>query len=201
MEFLEVPIFDDDFWKLLVRMVTNLIVLSFIVGVCYHQHQKSRTFVFTFVLMNVMVFFVCFALKKLDLGLGMALGLFALFTIIRFRTDSIRVKDMTYLFIVIGIAVINALANKNTSYAELWFTNVAIAAATFCFERIIRTSKYAKQDIIYDRLDLLKPGSRSELNADISERTGLAVERIKISKIDFTKQSANISVYYESSDD
>ena len=196
MEFLEVALFDDDFWKLLVRFAINLVFLTLIV-VVYHRHQNSRAYVFTFVLMNVMVFFICFTLKKLDLGLGMALGLFAIFAIIRYRTDAIRVKDMTYLFIVVGIAVINALSNKKTSYAELAFTNCAIVLVSYSLECIVYTTKLSKQDIVYDRLDLLKPESRDELLADIKVRTGLSAERIKFSKIDLAKQSVSMTVYYQ----
>lgn len=197
MEFFEMPIYDDDFLKLLIRFAINCFVVLIVVGFCYNRHQKSKPFVFTFVLMNVMVFFICFTLKKLDLGLGMALGLFAIFAIIRFRTDSIRVKEMTYLFIVVGVAVINALTNKKTSYAELAFTNAAIIAVTYLFERILKTPKLSKQDIVYDNLELLKPDSRQELFLDIEKRTGLVVERVKLSKIDFQKGSAAITVSYE----
>jgi len=199
MEFLEVTLFDDDFWKLLVRFTINLVFLFLIVAACYHRHQKNRSYVFTFVLMNVMVFFICFTLKKIDLGLGMALGLFAIFAIIRYRTDAIGVKNMTYLFIVIGVAVINALSNKKTSYAELAFTNFAIVLATYFLERLLRTTsmKLLKQDIVYDRLDLLKPESRDELMADISNRTGLTAERIKFSKIDLLKQCVNMTIYFQ----
>ncbi|MDG2013990.1 MAG: DUF4956 domain-containing protein [Pirellulaceae bacterium] len=200
MEFLGVPLFDDDLYKLLVRFAINLIFLALVVGLSYNRHQKSRTFVFTFVLMNVTVFFICFTLKKLDLGLGMALGLFAIFAIIRYRTDAIRVKEMTYLFIVIGIAVINSLANKKTSYAELMATNCAIVAATYLMELVIRSEKVAKRDIIYDRVDLLKPEKRSELFADIEQRTGLTPIRIKTGKIDLLKPAVNITVHYQPDD-
>ncbi len=201
MEFLEIPLYDDDMLKLLVRFAINCLMLALIVGVGYYQHQKSRPFVFTFVLMNVMVFFICFTLKKFDdLGLGMALGLFAIFAIIRYRTDSIRVKEMTYLFIVIGIAVINSLSNKKTSYAELAFTNMAILCATLMFERILKTTKLAKQDIVYDNLELLKPEFREQLVRDIEKRTGLVAQRVKLSKIDLEKGTASITVSYENSD-
>lgn len=196
MEFLEVPLFDDDLYKLLVRFTFNLFFVSLIVA-SYYRHQKNRLYLFTFVLMNVMVFFICFTLKKLDLGLGMALGLFAIFAIIRYRTDAMRAKEMTYLFIVIGIAVINALSNKKTSYAELLFTNTAIVALSFAFESILLTKKLSKQSVVYDQMDLLKPENREALVADLKSRTGLPVEKVKISKIDLSKPAANLTVYYE----
>ena len=200
MEFLGVPLFDNDLYKLVVRFFINLMFLALVVGLCYNRHQKSRVFMFNFVLMNVTVFFICFTLKKLDLGLGMALGLFAIFAILRYRTDAIRVKEMTYLFIVIGIAVINSLANKKTSYAELMATNCVIIAATYFMESLIRVEKVSKQDIVYDRIDLLKPDKRSELYADIEQRTGLIPTRIKTGKIDFLKPAANITVHFEPKD-
>ena len=101
MEFLEIPLFDDDVLKLIVRLVFNLVFVGMIVGLCFYPHDKNRNYVFTFLLMNVLVFFICFTLKKLDLGLGMALGLFAVFSILRFRTDAINVKEMTYLYLQI----------------------------------------------------------------------------------------------------
>ena len=95
MEFLQVPLYDDDLWKLLVRFLINMVIVATIVFVSYYKHKKNRTYVFTFLMMNIMVFFICFSLKKLDLGLGLALGLFAIFAIIRYRTDAIQVKEMT----------------------------------------------------------------------------------------------------------
>ena len=112
MEFLEIPIFDDDVFKMLVRFGFNLFFLGLIARFAIYPNQREREFAFTAVMMNVTVFFICFTMKKLDLGIGMALGLFAIFGVLRYRTDSIRAKDMTYLFIVIGIAVIDALSKQ-----------------------------------------------------------------------------------------
>ena len=136
MEFLEVPLFDDDLFKLLVRFGVNIFFLALIVIFAIHPMQREREFAFTAVMMNVTVFFICFSLKKLDLGLGMALGLFAIFGVLRYRTDAIGVKEMTYLFIVIGIAVINSLSNKSTSYAEVATINLLILFSAILKERM-----------------------------------------------------------------
>lgn len=203
MEFLEVPLFDDDIFKLVVRFAINLVVVLAIVKLCYGKNQKDATYPFTFLLLNVMVFFICFALKKLDLGLGMALGLFAIFAIMRYRTDSIRVKEMTYLFVVVGVAVINALSNKKTSYAELALTNAIVIGTAYLLERyyVVKT-KLPKQSIVFDNLALLHPDKRSELFEDLANRTGLVAERVTISKIDLQKANATIVVHYrESSED
>jgi hypothetical protein len=161
-------------------------------------------------MMNVMVFFICFSLKKLDLGLGMALGLFAIFAIIRYRTDAIPVKEMTYLFIVIGLAVINALSNKKTSYAELMFTNMIIFSGSLILERVFPETEKAKppkkslakdmlsRSIVYDNLDLLKPKNEVELIADIQERAGIDATNIEVKKIDLATGTASIVVSYKS---
>lgn len=198
-EFLGVPIFDDDFFKLLVRLTIDLVFVGLVVGVAYHWHQKNKTYVFTFLLMNIIIFFICFTLKKLDLGIGMALGLFAIFAIIRYRTDQIRVKEMTYLFIVVGLAVINSLSNKKMSYAELLFTNVFIFGSTLALEGMFMRRKVPKlgsQDLVYDKIELLRPERKSDLIADLSSRTGLAVQRVSIKRIDLVKNSATITVRY-----
>jgi len=137
MEFLEVPFFDDDIYKLLVRFGIDLFFLTLIVVFAIYPSQREREFAFTVVMLNVIVFFICFTMKKLELDLGLALGLFAVFGVLRYRTDAIRPKEMTYLFIVIGIAVINSLANKKTSYAEVLLVNSVIFAAAMLKEWIV----------------------------------------------------------------
>ena len=134
MEFLEVPLYDDDIYKLLVRFAIDLFFLTLIVVFAIYPNQREREFAFTAVMLNVIVFFICFTMKKLELDLGLALGLFAVFGVLRYRTDSIRPKEMTYLFIVIGIGVINSLANKKTSYAEIALVNGIIFAAAMLKE-------------------------------------------------------------------
>ncbi|MFK7817083.1 MAG: DUF4956 domain-containing protein [Planctomycetaceae bacterium] len=200
MEFLEVPLFDDDLYKLLVRFSINLIVALAVVFVCYRPVKKDNSFVFTFLLLNVMVFFTCFAMKKLELELGMALGLFAIFGILRYRTDTVPVKEMTYLFVIVGVAVINALSNKKTSYAELATTNLVIIGMAFVLERAFREEvkqRLAKQSMVYDNLKLLDPTKREQLAQDIRERTGLVALEIKVGKIDLQRGTASITVHYE----
>lgn len=209
-EFLGVPLFDDDFYKLLLRLLFNLTFVGLVVGVAYRWHQDNKGYMFTFLLMNIIIFFICFTLKKLDLGIGMALGLFAIFAIIRYRTDAIPVKEMTYLFIVVGLAVINSLSNKKMSYAELLFTNLFIFGATLALEGWFTTKPPAKkaakpkldsQDLIYDNIDLLRPERQQALFEDLRSRTGLNVQRVAIRKIDLTNGSATITVRYPPVDD
>ena len=196
MEILNVPIFDDDIYKLILRFCSNLFFVLLVVLVNYYLHHKKKNYVFTYIMMNVMTFFICFTLKKLELQLGMALGLFAIFAIMRFRTDQIKIKEMTYLFVVIGIAALNALSNKKTSYLELWFANLSIFAVTFILERFELFRVEMEQNLVYDNLELIGPKQRKALIADLKVRTGLDIHRVEIKKIDFLKGSANISVFY-----
>ncbi|MFK7736008.1 MAG: DUF4956 domain-containing protein [Pirellulaceae bacterium] len=138
MEFLEVPLFDEDIYKLIVRFGIDLVVLLLLVFVAIFPNQRDRDFVFTAVMLNIIVFFICFTMKKLELDLGLALGLFAVFGVLRYRTDAIRPKEMTYLFIVIGVGVINALANKKTSYAEIALVNSVIVLGAIIKESFIK---------------------------------------------------------------
>jgi len=210
MEFIEVPLFDDDIYKLLVRFTLNVFFLSIIVRFAVYPSQREREFAFTAVMMNVTVFFICFSLKKLELGIGMALGLFAIFGVLRYRTDAIRTKDMTYLFIVIGIAVINALSNKNTSYAELVTINSLIFAAALLKERVVGDvqqptlgnkaekagrRREQKHTVEYDKLEWLGPAHRNELLADLRDRTGIDVVRIQIRTIDLANSTATLTIW------
>ncbi len=197
MEFLEVPLFDDDIYKLFVRLTLNLFFLTGLIFVIYFPKNRNQNYVFSLFLMNSTVFFICFTLKKLELELGMALGLFAIFSILRFRTDQIKVKDMTYMFIVIGMAVFNALSNRKTSYTELLFCNTMIVILTGLFEYRFFTSrprKPATHTIIYDKVNLLGPEYRQQLLEDISARTGLNASKVRIKEIDLSQKKCTLII-------
>ena len=207
MEFLEVPLFDDDVFKMLIRFAFNLLILALIVRFAILPNQQDREFAFTVSMLNITVFFICFALKKLDLGIGMALGLFAIFGVLRYRTNALPIKEMTYLFIVIGIAVINSLSNKKTSYAELMAANGLILIAALLKEKFVANgkpntglqgvvSKKAKKHVVeYDRLDLLAPEKSDELQADLVQRTGMPITRIQVQNIDLKTNSATLNIW------
>ena len=132
----------------------------------------------------------------MKLQLGFALGLFAIFGIIRYRTDPIAIKEMTYLFLVIGISVINALSNKKISHAELVFANLLIVFLTFGMERIWLLRHEVRKNIIYEKIDLIVPERREELIADIKARTGIDVIRVEVRRIDFLKDTVNLRIFY-----
>ena len=207
MEFLEVPLFDDDIFKMLIRFAFNLLVLALIVRFAIMPSQNDREFAFTVSMLNITVFFICFALKKLEIDIGMALGLFAIFGVLRYRTNALPIKDMTYLFIVIGIAVINSLSNRKTSYAELMAANSLILIAALLKEKFVAngnsttqlkeqiTKKIKKHTVEYDRLDLLSPDKAEELQADLAERTGMLISRVQVQNIDLKTNSVTLNVW------
>lgn len=195
-EFLGVPFFDDDILKLLFRYLLNLIVVTALVRFVYYKHHRNKDYLFTFFMLNTMVFLICFTLKKFDLGLGMALGLFAIFGILRYRTSTIPIKEMTYLFMVIGIGVINALANKKMSYVELAFTNLCVIGLAAMLENISLFKRELRETILYEKVDLIRPEHHTELVADLQERTGLKLSRLELGEINFLRDTVTIDLYY-----
>ena len=197
MEFLGTPIFDsEDFFKLITKTVFNLIIITIIVRYIYYPVTKNKDYLFTYFLISLTVFLLCVLLDSVKLQLGFALGLFAIFGIIRYRTDPIAIKEMTYLFLVIGISVVNALANKKISHAELVFANLLIVFVTYGMERLWLLKAEIRKNIIYEKIELIIPERREELLADLKERTGINVIRVEVRRIDFLKDTANLRIFY-----
>lgn len=186
----------SDFLELLMRFVFNIIVTLLIVRYIYYPKTKRRDFLFTFTLIATVVFLMCFLLESVKLQLGFALGLFAVFGIIRYRTTTIPIKEMTYLFIVIGLSVVNALSNKKVSYAELLFTNLAVFALAHIIENLKTLENESFTVVYYENIQLVKPQTRTELIADLQERLGIKISRIEISNMDYLKDTAKIYVYF-----
>lgn len=185
-----------DFGELVLRFALNLAVIVVIVRYLYYTTSRRKDYLFSYIMISTVIFLLCFLLNSVKLQIGFALGLFAIFGIIRYRTDAISIKEMTFLFIVIGVSVINALANKKISYAELFFTNLVIIFLVWLMERIWLVNKEGKKIIEYEKIALIKPEKEAELLADIRERTGLDVTRMEIGKIDFLRDSARIRIFF-----
>lgn len=200
-EFFGIELIDSqDFFELLARFAFNTIVIVIIVRWLYYTHARRKDYLFTYILISVVIFLLCFLLENVKLQLGFALGLFAIFGIIRYRTNPIPIKEMTYLFLVIGLSVINALANKKVSYAELVFTNLAIIVAAYLLERVFLLKHETTKTILYEKIDLIKSDRRAELMADLEYRTGLKINRIEIGRINFLRDTVRIKVFYFESD-
>lgn len=198
MEFLNVDFFDQkDFLKLLFRFAIDFSVTFIIVRLLYFSANRRKDYLFTFFIFNLLTFFICFLLRKVPMELGFALGLFAVFGILRYRTEPIPIKEMTYLFIVIGLAMINALANKSISFVELMFVNLSVILVTFSFEKLWFNHEVQEKRIVYERIELIVPEKRVEMIEDLKERTGLDIVKIQIGKIDFLRDVASITVFFK----
>ena len=126
--------FDEDFYLLLIRLCVNVVFITILIRFLYYAKTKRKDYLFTYYLIGTITFFLCFGLKKLDIDTGMGLGLFAIFGIIRYRTDAIEIKEMTYLFLIIGLSVVNALASNQLSIAEMALINVFMVVLTYVLE-------------------------------------------------------------------
>jgi len=201
IEFLGTPLFDsENFWKLITKTVFNLIIITVIIRYIYYPVTKNKDYLFTYFLISLTVFLLCVLLDSVKLQLGFALGLFAIFGIIRYRTDPIPIKEMTYLFLVIGVSVVNALSNKKVSHAELVFANLMIVFITYGMERIWLLRHETRKNITYEKIDLILPEKRAELLADLKARTGIDVIRVEIRRIDFLRDTANLRIFYYEED-
>ena len=186
------------FVELVGRFALNMAVILILVRWLYYSTTKRKDYLFTYILISTLIFLLCYLLASVKLQIGFALGLFAIFGIIRYRTSSIPIKEMTYLFLTIGVSIINALADTKTSVAEVLFTNFVIIAITFCMEKIWLLKHELTKTIIYEKIDLIKPEKHPELMEDLKERTGIKnIKRIEIGKIDFLKDSCAIQIFFD----
>jgi hypothetical protein len=185
-----------DLLGLLGRLATNLVFTFIVVRIVYSRIYGHRDYTFTYLLLNIVTFSVAFVLSRVRLDLGLALGLFAVFGILRYRTEAIQVRDLTYLFVVIGIALLNALFTNQVSLIEILIVNAVIVGAVSLLEWAPFSSREESRKILYDRLDLLGPGTAAELLTDLRTRTRLPVERYEIGDVDLLRDAADITVYY-----
>lgn len=186
----------SDFLELLIRFTINTSMVFLVVQFLYSKNSQRKDFYFSYLAIGVIVFLLCFLLNNVKLELGFALGLFAIFGIIRYRTDTIPIKEMTYLFIVIGISVVNALANKKVSYAELMFTNSVIFFGLWWLENRLMLKQEGSMKLVYEHIENIHADNEEALMEDLKKRTGINISRYEIKKIDFLKDTAQITLFY-----
>lgn len=196
MELLEVPLYDDDFLKMVGRFAINMFVVTMLVRIAYYRRSRSKDYLFTFYMLSATVFFICFTLKKLEIQMGMAMGLFAIFGVLRYRTDTMPIREMSYLFTVIGISVINSLANVKVSWLELIAANTAMTMLPAFLESMPLLAQESREEILYERVDLVHPSRYDELIADLEQRTGVKISRIELGRIDLVSDCVFITVYF-----
>jgi predicted membrane channel-forming protein YqfA (hemolysin III family) len=190
-----------------IRLAINLLVLFVIVRLLYYPKTRRKDYLFTYFLIGIITFFLCFGLKKLDIDTGMGLGLFAIFGIIRYRTDAIEIKEMTYLFLVIGLSVVNAMLATEVekdiyqiNLLELGVINLSVIGVLYVLEYLWLMKHETRKIINYDRVDLIKTENHEALKLDLEARTGLVINRFEIGKIDFLNDTCLIRVYYFAED-
>ena len=216
----------------LIRLAINLAVLFIIIKLLYNRYSDKRGNLFAFFLMGTMIFMICIVLKGVELQMGMALGLFAIFSIIRYRTKNMAIKDMAYLFTVIGISAINALLNYPNPVRGTILVNSIIILTIFLLEisfkkaekikvvkevavkkeltaeeleqkkakkeqkKLNKPAPMKKHQVLYDKLELLNPEKLNDLKTDVSTRTGIKTEKIRIRKINLVAGNAELDVFY-----
>jgi hypothetical protein len=183
--------------SLLSRIVLDLCAVLIIVRGVYTRLYHHRDYTFTYLLLNLVTFSLSFVLSQVRVDLGFAMGLFAVFGILRYRTESIEVRNLTYLFVVIGLAVLNALVTPQVSFWQLLVVNVVIVGMVAALESAPFSCREESRRVVYDRLDLLAPGRSSELIADLRARTQLPIERYEVGNVDLLRDTAELSVYYQ----
>ena len=197
MELFGIDLYDSkDLIKLLFKFSIDLLFLFIIVRVIYYRIKEEKDYVFTFFMFNILTFFICYLLRKVPMEMGFALGLFAVFGILRYRTEAIPIRQMTYLFIVIGLSMINSLANKSISWFEILLANGIITIITYLIDRVWFSTIELTKTILYEKIELIKPENEQELINDLKKRTGLQIVAVKVDKVDFLRDTAQIKIYY-----
>lgn len=192
--------FSAGFQGMLIRFAISVIVNWIIVDRLYFKKSHRRDFYFTFIISSMAIFFIVFFMifvledMKSKTSMGIGIGLFGIFSIMRYRTDAMPVREMTYLFVIIALSLVNAIA-ESVSLLELLFTNGIIVLAIWICES--RLSFKPSKLIQYDRIELTKPDRRDELKADLKERLGLDVVKVEVGAVDMLRDMTMLRVYYE----
>ena len=197
MEFFGIPLFDDDFYKMIFRFLINIFFLTALIKYSYYKFSKKADYFFTFYLVGTIVFFLCFTLKKYEIDLGLALGLFAIFGILRYRTDPLKVREMTYLFVVIGLSLVNALSNKKMSYTEIFVGNSIVVAMAYFLDRYWDQQKTNTKDILYESLEHIRPEHHELLKTELEHKLGFEILSISLGQIDFKAETVKIKIRYK----
>lgn len=190
-------IFDSaDFFDLVLRFSVNFLVTFIIVRLIYYPLHKNKDYLFTYFIFNSIIFLILYVMNNVKMEFGVSFGLFAVFSILRYRTEDIPIKEMVYLFIIIAVALVNAMSSKKVSVAEIAFANIMILVMIYTLENIWLMRHESTRTIVYEKIDLIKPENYSLLLQDLRERTGLNVHRAEIKNTDFQTDTARITIFY-----
>ena len=196
--FLGVPLVEtQSLLHMLLRFCFNLAVSWIVVRLFYYRKGGQKKYFFTFMLFSSAMFLLLFLMENVKLQIGFTLGLFAIFGMIRYRTETVPVREMTYLFVIIALSVINGIG-LNVSYAELVLANILVISLIWICEGSRRLSGTSTKVVLYDRIDLIVPERRAELIADLRARLGLDITEVEVGHVDFLRDAAYVKVSYRS---
>ena len=188
----------DHVKSLLLAFFINLVAILIVVRGLYYPKCKRGEFFFTYILIAISTFMLIYVLGDVKLKAGIALGLFAIFSIIRYRTEQVAIREMTYLFIIIALSAINGLTVRELSLGEVFIIKLLFILSIWICESKVLISHYSYKVIKYDNVNLITPDKREELIADLEKRTGLKIEKVEVGSIDFLKDAAIVKMYYKS---
>ena len=181
--------------QFMLRLILDLVFACIVTFAVYMKRYGRNEYIFTYIMFNVITFTLCFSLRQVPIELGFALGLFAVFGILRYRTEPIRIHDLTYLFIVIGIGIYNAVANNQVSLGELLIVNMVISGLPGILESRLQLHQFSSMNILYDNLEHLQ-STEEVLKEELSQRTGKLVHRFRINHIDLLRETVDITITY-----
>lgn len=187
-------LFDKLSSKFFIRLFIDLASVFVLIRLIFYKNYKKADQYLTFFAFNLVIFLITYLLNKVEMSMGAAFGLFAVFSMLRYRTESISTKDMTYLFLVIAIGLLSAISKGG--WDELALLNGIILTATFLLESNWLIKKEFTKNIIYDNINLITPEKRTELLADLKKRTGFNIHRVEIQEIDFLKDATRMTIYF-----
>jgi hypothetical protein len=201
LTFMGVEIFDPtNFWMLLLRFAFNMLVCWVIIQFFYYRKSRRKDYYFTFMLFSVTIFLLLFLLQSIPMQIGFALGLFAIFGMIRYRTETVQIREMTYLFVIIGISVVNGLSME-VPHVSVIVANMLFVLITWLLESNKFLKHTSTKIVLYEKIALIKPDKYNELVADLTERTGLQITKVEVGHIDFLRDVAYLKVYYKAASD
>lgn len=180
--------------KFFIRLAIDFVSVFILIRFIHYPIYKSKEFFFTFFIFNLIIFLITFILNKVEMSMGAAFGLFAVFSMLRYRTEGISMKDMTYLFLVIAMGLLTAVSKGN--WDELSLLNLIIIAFTYALESNLLMKKESSKSIQYENIELIKPENRAELIKDLETRTGIKINRLNVTKVDFLKDTAVVKIFY-----
>lgn len=186
----------ENFWVLAIRFGFNILATTCVV-LLYARVSRRKEFYFSYIAISIAVFLLVFLLENVKIELGFALGLFAIFGIIRYRTDTIPPKEMTYLFVIIAVSVINGISKDYFGYLEITMVNLILVGSLWVLEKVLMLRQEDSLQIIYENIENLHKDRENELLADMEKRTGIKIKRYRIDKIDFLRDVARITIFFE----